>query len=90
MHKSCGLRVYTVCAMDITKLTRVSRARKLTDGTGARLRESARVSRQELADAIGVDPATLARWESGAKSPHQRNALAWLNALEALSDGTDR
>ncbi|MEI7547854.1 MAG: helix-turn-helix transcriptional regulator [Actinomycetota bacterium] len=76
--------------MNITKLTRVSRARKLTDGTGAQLRESARVSRQELAGVIGVDPATLARWENGSKSPHRENALAWLDALEALSSGHDR
>ena len=73
--------------VNITKLTRVSRARKLTeDQTGAKLRESARVSRQELALVIGVDPATLARWEDGSKSPHQTNALKWLTALEALSE----
>lgn len=33
------------------------------------LREAAGITQQELADSIGVDRSTVAKWESGAASP---------------------
>jgi transcriptional regulator with XRE-family HTH domain len=54
-------------------------------GEGRRLREAAGLSLRELADAIGVEPGTLSRWETGRCRPRQRAALRWLTILDSLS-----
>ena len=49
------------------------------------LRESAEVSQATLAKALGVDRATISRWESGAREPGGAHLAAYLQALERLA-----
>jgi transcriptional regulator with XRE-family HTH domain len=59
-------------------------------GEARSIRESARVSRQTLADAIDVEAGTLARWERGERTPRPDSALRWAEVLEALMTSVDR
>lgn len=69
--------------LDIVK---VSHARRLcVNGQGRLLRTTAQVSLRELAETIGVDAATLARWESGATVPRAHAAMRWIDALQLLA-----
>jgi len=76
--------------MRTPKLAQLQRARTLgPDGQGPRIREEARLSLSELAQVIGVDAATLCRWELGLVRPRRDAALRWLRAIDALQSGTD-
>lgn len=67
-------------------LTLISAARQLAEtGHGKRLRESVRITVRELAEAIGVDAATLSRWEHGQSVPRAAAALRWVTALNELA-----
>lgn len=67
-------------------ITRLSLARALgPTGEGRRCREAARLSLRDLADALAVSHATLARWESGDARPRPAAALRWADALESLT-----
>lgn len=66
---------------------KVSCARRLCfDGGGRRLREQAQLTLRELAGAVGVDPATLHRWETAAAVPRGDAAVRWIDALAAVSE----
>jgi len=52
---------------------------------GRTLRNAAGLSLQELAEEIGVDPATLARWEVGKTKPRRAAALRWAVVLDHLA-----
>jgi transcriptional regulator with XRE-family HTH domain len=61
------------------------RARELgPSGRGRRAREMARLSLSEVAVAIGVDAATLCRWERGLVRPRRAAALRWLSVVDDL------
>ena len=77
--------------MSSPKHLELQRARTLgPDGRGRRVREAARLSLSDLAQAIGVDTATLCRWELGLVRPRRDAALRWLRAIDALqSIGAD-
>jgi DNA-binding transcriptional regulator YiaG len=63
----------------------IAKARQLSNsGTGRLLREAAGLNRYELARAIGVDPSTIFRWESGERRPRGDWALRYVNFLEKL------
>ena len=71
----------------MTSLACLSQARSLTQSdVGRRRREAAQISLRELADAIGVTPSTLSRWENGTSRPRACAALRWADALRSLID----
>jgi len=77
--------------MHLQDVEKISRARSLTaSGEGRRKRELASVTMRELASAIGVDAATLSRWETGTTSPRGAAAIRWLDALRVLEVGGPR
>jgi DNA-binding transcriptional regulator YiaG len=64
--------------------------RRLQDsGQARRIREQAGVSVALLARAIGVQEATVWRWETGRSRPREGAALRWLAALERMAGGAD-
>jgi transcriptional regulator with XRE-family HTH domain len=68
-------------------LIEIARARRLgRTGEGRRIREAAAVSVRELATSIGVDPATVWRWESGNAVPKPDQARRWDAALRDLAE----
>ncbi len=50
-------------------------------GEARRIREAAGLSLRELAAAVGVDAASISRWERGLSAPRVHHALAWHKAL---------
>ena len=62
--------------------------RRLQDsGQARRIREQAGVSVALLARSIGVQEATVWRWETGRSRPREEAALRWLAALETMAGG---
>jgi DNA-binding transcriptional regulator YiaG len=55
-------------------------------GLARKLREHARLSRAEVADAAGVHRNSILRWESGARCPRGDAAIRWLRILEDLQN----
>jgi DNA-binding transcriptional regulator YiaG len=63
--------------------------RRLQDsGQARRIREQAGVSVALLARSIGVQEATVWRWETGRSRPREDAALRWLEALERMAGDT--
>jgi DNA-binding transcriptional regulator YiaG len=58
----------------------------LRSGRARAIRERANVSIRELADSLEVHEATVARWESGARSPRGPIALRYAELLRALAE----
>ncbi len=57
-------------------------------GRGERLRVAADLTKSEVARAVGVTPAAIARWETGERQPRGDGACAYallLRDLERLS-----
>jgi transcriptional regulator with XRE-family HTH domain len=46
-----------------------------------RIREANGISGEQLATAVGCQPGTLHRWETGQYSPSLSGAVRWANAL---------
>ena len=66
-------------------LLKVSRARQLlASGEGRKMREAARLSLRELADMIGIDHSSLARWETGESVPGRVPAQRWHDGMRSL------
>lgn len=70
----------------------LSRARSLArSGEARRIRERARLTVREVAKGIGVDPATVSRWERGMTVPRGDQAARWesllIRLLLELGDG---
>ncbi len=53
-------------------------------GGGRSLRQRAGLSVGELARVLGVDVATLSRWETGKAKPRPEAALRWAAACQAI------
>lgn len=69
--------------MDLTSLTRV---RGLCRSGAARaIRQSAGLSLSEVAEAVGVQPTTIQRWEVGQRSPRGEAAIRYLEQLDILA-----
>jgi len=63
----------------------LARVRDLTlSGRAREIRETARVSKGELARWVGCSQPAITRWESGERKPTGRLAVAYLKALERL------
>jgi DNA-binding transcriptional regulator YiaG len=60
--------------------------RRARSGEGRRLREAAGLSLRELAAQVGVDAATLDRWERGLARPRRAAALRYQTVLAALAE----
>ena len=72
-------------AVKPTQLVRVARVRALgADGKAREIREGKDVSLREAARAIGVNPSTLHRWETGECRPSAPLALRWDALLDQL------
>jgi len=56
-----------------------------SSGRGQRLRESAGLNQSDLARLVGVTPATINRWESGARCPSGPAAAAYAQALRKIA-----
>lgn len=73
--------------MDVQEILRIAAARRHgTTGTGRVIREHARLTLREVADAIGIDQPMLSRWETGKRRPCGPAAMRWLELLEQLDD----
>jgi len=71
----------------MTSLTRLAQARQLGfSGLGRSIRVAARLSLRDVAGWVGVDPATVYRWETGRSNPVPEHAERWLAALAELAD----
>ena len=70
------------------KALRIAKARQLArSGAGRMLREAAGLNGHELARAIGVDPSTIFRWESGERRPRGKWAIRYVEFLDQLGRG---
>jgi len=70
---------------NITDAVDLARLRTWTASGRARtIRESARLSRGDVARSIGVNETTVARWELGLRSPTGAAAVRYLELLNAL------
>lgn len=71
----------------LDQLVARAQARRLPDTATRRLiRESAGVSQDELAEALGVTRPTLTRWESGKRRPRGAAADRYAAALNRLRE----
>jgi transcriptional regulator with XRE-family HTH domain len=67
------------------ELQAVVRGRRLgREGRGRFLREAAGLSLRDLAHAVGVDVATLSRWERGVARPRHAAAVRWVAACDEI------
>lgn len=57
-------------------------------GEAIEIRQAAGLSGGEVAGSVGVDPATVWRWEHGKRSPRGEAALSYASALLALREQT--
>lgn len=64
---------------------RLQAARLPAPATRRRIREEAGVSLREAAQALGVHPMTVLRWETGAVVPTRSNAAAYRRLLDRLA-----
>ena len=55
-------------------------------GRGARIRRVAGVTQAQLARELDVDPATVSRWELGARVPRDAQAAAYARVLKVLAE----
>lgn len=64
------------------------RRRLPTPALARAIREAAGATQAELAEALGVDQSTVARWESGVRRPGPDKAEQYLAVLDALREVT--
>jgi transcriptional regulator with XRE-family HTH domain len=53
--------------------------------TRRRLREGAGIPQEALAQAVGVDRATISRWETGEREPRARHLERYVEVLDRLA-----
>ena len=76
-----------VLGMTDSKLSKIIWCRFLaSSGEGERLRRAAGLSLADVAAEIGVHPATLRRWETGAFTPNSAAALRWFDVLHQIAE----
>jgi transcriptional regulator with XRE-family HTH domain len=62
----------------------VRQARRFRPKLAKAVRESAGVSQQRLANELGVDRVTVARWELGQRQPHGELLIKYMGLLDGL------
>lgn len=71
--------------MATSDLERLALVRQLiTSGAARRTRQDAELSLSEIAEACGVDTATVWRWETGRRRPRGDAALRYADVLDRL------
>lgn len=71
--------------MTTRELLLVAKARRLSQsGEGAEARANAGLSLSEVADAIGLSPSALSRWEHAERTPRGTRAAAWAELISEL------
>jgi len=71
----------------MTQLQRLVRVRQLAaSGEARRIRQSANVSLNEIAEEVGVSLGAVWKWETGNARPTGQSALRYLRLLERLAD----
>jgi len=63
----------------------VRQARRFRPQLAKAIRDAAGVSQQRLADELGVDRVTVARWELGQRQPHGELLIRYMALLDGLS-----
>ena len=72
--------------MNNTELVQLAAVRSLADSGRARsIRRAAGISLLEVANAVGVRPSTISRWESGQRAPRGDAALRYARLLHRLA-----
>ena len=72
--------------MDTRELLAIAKARRFAaTGEGKAIREAARISVREIADAAGTAPTTIWRWENGHRQPRGSAAGRWADVLTACA-----
>jgi DNA-binding transcriptional regulator YiaG len=61
-----------------------------SSGVGRMIREAAGLSLAEMGRAVGVDPATVWRWETGERTPMAERAVRYRDFLIELRDRNRR
>jgi transcriptional regulator with XRE-family HTH domain len=61
-------------------------SRLSSTGAGRDLRLRARLSVRDVAGCVGVDAATLSRWERGQCHPRRAAAVRWVEVCAAIDD----
>jgi DNA-binding transcriptional regulator YiaG len=76
-----------LCTDDRPLAAQVRAARRLPPPAIARaIRDAAGVSQQQVADELGINRVSLARWELGTRSPRGALRLRYIELLDALRD----
>ena len=52
------------------------------------IRLAAELTQQDVAESLGVDRVTVARWESGRRTPRGQLLLDYLDLLDEMKNGT--
>jgi DNA-binding transcriptional regulator YiaG len=68
---------------DVIRLVEVRR--RCRSGEARQIRVSAGLSLPEMAEPVGVDQATVSRWERGARLPRGKAALRYADLLDRLT-----
>lgn len=63
--------------------------RLASSGEARRIRTKAGLTARSLAVDLGVTPATINRWETGAVKPSRGNAVAWLELLRGIQSAQE-
>lgn len=72
-----------------TDIVELARAKALVrSGAGRTVRQAAGLSLAEVGTALGVDPSTVYRWETGERHPRGERALAYADVLRRLMAGS--
>lgn len=80
----------TLGNMDKNDVLSAARARRLLiSGEARRIRERARVSRSDIAEALGVKPAAISHWENGLRRPRTKVAARYGELLGELARASD-
>jgi DNA-binding XRE family transcriptional regulator len=75
----------TVIGMTATELKLLIEARDAAhSGRGRRVRVAAGLSQAELADAVGVSPVAISRWEADGRRPRGHAAVQYALILREL------
>ena len=71
----------------LDELVEISRMRRRLPEPAMRqhLRRRARLTQEDVAEAVGVDRATLSRWESGARTPRGDRLARYVAVLDRLA-----
>lgn len=71
--------------MDNGRLFKLVAARRHSvTGTGQEIRKRAKLTRPDVAGAVGVEPITIYRWERALRVPRGEPAIRWAELLETL------